>query len=203
MARDQEGSMKRYLRQDGIRGLLLASGLVIVLGIGQLWLWPFVHQSAFDLQDEWTREGQLQEMQKRIGEITQAYDEQRANLDQLRAAFPYQNETAQVVERLEQLAAQTGVDLDITGIQETPAEDLTSSDSIVPITVRLQVTGLAPALLRYLDAIEQVQELTQVQAWSLAPFRRADQPTVTPAVGLYGLAVEIIFYLQATPTPNG
>jgi len=110
-----------------------------------------------------------------------------------------------VLERLEGVAQQLGVALEISGIMEEEslsigekpvarvampvvvspvpetAASVTETHRVFPLVVTVSVVGPATQLLAYIDAIEHVQELTQIRSLTLNP---------------EGMVAEVVFYLQ-------
>jgi hypothetical protein len=173
----------------------LASSVVMiaVLGATQFFLWRFVQGAAHQLQAKRTESEQLSTIRSRLEEMTRGQKTEQSLLEQLNTSFPDRSETPQAVERLERLADERQIKLEIRSIAEETSKK--EQKKIIPLVVVVQASGRPAALLQYMDGVENVVELTQIRSWTLAP------QAVAPSTGLlspgtYTLDMEIVFYLQ-------
>lgn len=178
--------------QIELKRFTIVSIAALVLLIAQFFVWNFVESSANRLQEKRTQETQLINLQERIAEVEATFENQQALLDQLEVIFPNRGATSQAVERLERLAEQEGVSLEIKSISETEKEQL------VELEVAVIASGPAPFLLQYMDVVEHVSELTKISKWTVEPSKtKSNEEDVVRSVELFDLSMSVIFYMQA------
>lgn len=197
--------MKLSSLQSGVwRQLFIAIGILLVLIVGQTWIWGYVRSGAETLHTRRTEEQQLAELQQRLASIEAKRQEQLPLLDQLVVVFPRASDTSQVVDRLEQLADQQALRLVIQNIG-TEASTTKTNQGLIPKVVTLRVEGTVPKLLQYIDGVEHIQEVAKVRSWSL---NLLAVPSTTPVPGqpvviqsptnvLYQMTMNIVFYFQS------
>ncbi len=151
-----------------MKPLITAVVLLIILGAVQPFLWKRVATSATKLQDTQTIEQQYADLQKRLEETTKSRNEQQELFDQLSVVYPNVNNTSQVIERLEQLATQWFVIMQIRTIQEDqPIKTKSDTLKIIPLKITVEVTAPPERILSYVDAVEHMQELARITSFLL------------------------------------
>jgi len=171
--------------------------ILLVLVVGQPFLWRFVRSSAQALHGKRTAEQQQINLRQRLDEIEQATAEQQPLVEQLATSFPARNLAAQVVERLEQLSDERGVEIDIRDISERDPLAGRGKVRLVPLVVTVEAAGSPDQLLGYLEAVEHVPEVVTISEWALESFRGT---TGGPAVG-HRLTMSVVFYLSEVVEP--
>ncbi|MFH1354003.1 MAG: hypothetical protein ABIH36_01825 [bacterium] len=174
--------MVRRIRLLGITVAVIA-GLVVA----QAFLWQMVRSMTVRFQEKRSQIQQVAELKSRI-EITESnYKKQRASLDQLTAVVPFNRDTIQVLERLESVANQMSMEIDVVGIVEgEPLWSAGGGAAVFPLTVSVTTSGKPSQLLDYVEEMEYVQELVQVQSFA-----------ITAGNGdLFNLDMAVTFYLQ-------
>ena len=78
--------------------------------------------------------------------------------------------------------------------REKKEETKTDEPSLLPLVVKVEVRASPSALLRYIDAVEHVQELTVVKSFLLERSKNPDKGNDTGTE--YILFMDVIFYLQ-------
>lgn len=170
-------------------------GLVITLlgGLGlmvaQPWLWGQVFEAAAALRDRQTQQLQLANVAQLTEEIRKPEPAAARLLDQTTVAFPPLGAAPQIVERLEALAAAQALTMRLDSIREVAP--LVRTQKLIPFDITLTVVGSPRASLVFLDAVEHMQELTQVEKWNLVA-------TNAPVAGekVYRLEMTVRFFLQ-------
>jgi hypothetical protein len=195
MARSLGTVNKKYRR------LAVTLFTLVVLLILQPFLWRFVHEQALTLQQERSQEQQIANVKERNDEIGRRLETAREFLTQLEAVSPPTADKTKIVERVEQLADQLGLVMDITVIQELQGSDAVASDDhVVPVSMSVSTTGPTRQLLSFFDRVEHTQELSVVPTWTLAPAAGPAAPPGAPVVGgeslPYTLTMDILFFLR-------
>ncbi len=168
---------------------------VVVLLIIQPFLWRLVTFVADQYHGKLTEEGQYENVQSRLITIETSSESDEALLRQLDPVFPRSTSASKPVERLEGLADESGVVLDIISISDTD-ENIAGKKipGIVKLKITAQALGDAASLLEYLEAVEHTDELVTVDSWGL---RLADTTQgVNSPLQQYSLLAEFSFYLQ-------
>lgn len=174
--------------RDARRLVLTSACALALLGI-QPWLWGRVFDAAAQFRDRQTQQVQLTNVQQLTDEIRQVNPSQTALLEQATVAFPVVGAVPQIVERLEGLAEAQGLAMQLESIREiTPT---VRTQKLLPFDMALTVVGSPRAILTFFDAVEHMQELTEVGKWTL-------EPVTVPAVGqkVYRLEMTVRFFLQ-------
>lgn len=203
-----------------VRGLVAAVLVVVVLTAVQPFLWRIVNGLAEELNQKRFQVRQISEIKFRSKEVEDEYEKQKIFLEQLTAVVPLGRETLQVIERLEGLANEVGADIEVKSIKEEKvlvvgvranseeqsaktsrqvsrkkeAESRKDEPKLLPLVVTVEVRAIPSVLLRYIEAVEHVQELTAVKSFGLEPFK-----DVVDGEGNkleYVLSMEVVFYLQ-------
>ncbi len=175
--------------------------LLVVLVAAQPFVWRFVHARALELQQKRSQGQQIANVKARNEEVKTTLKNQENFLNQLQVVSPPLTSLTQVVERVEQLADQLGLTVNISVIQELPASGaLVKEEEIVPVSVAIEAKGTVNQLLSFFDRVEHTQELSIVRTWSMAP-DLAPAPGVVPVVSTpsYVLTMDILFFLQRIP----
>lgn len=184
--------MKVFFGTGSDRGAwtaLLLVGLVVVLWGAQPWLWGYVFDVAASFRDRQTQQAQLANTLRLVEDVRQVDPAAQALLDQAAIAFPTRASAPQIVERLEALADSQTLSLQLESIREEPATN-TRRQQLIPLVVNLSVAGSPAALLGFLEKVEHMQELTQVDEWSMKPL------PVPPPAKVYRLEMRVRFFLQ-------
>jgi hypothetical protein len=176
---------------------------------------------------------QLTEVTEHLAAIREEREMQEAQLPQLAAIVPTDDRALSLLERLEAVASGLGVVVEVRSIVEEPAlgadgptdsperadatpvpesveeaagESVSESGSppvaggmeIYPLIVTLRASAPPAILLNYVDAVEHMEELVQIRSVRLS----VDQ-AISPGEGIFGLSMEIAFYLQRQPDGSG
>lgn len=169
---------------------------VLLLGV-QVWVWQRIERAAEVVHQRRSEQQQLHALQARVDQIKQTNVVQQGYADQLNVVVPQQAALPQVVERLERLAVESRVQLDIVDISDLPpAPDSEVDVPLKPVGVSIRVLGSAPQLLTMIDAIEHVQEIAIIERWSLNPASVQPLPGTLPGQNLYSLSAHVIFFLS-------
>lgn len=182
------------------RRLVATIFLMVLLGGAQPFLWSWVNQQALHLQQQRSQDQQIANVINRNAEVKQRLTTTKEFLNQLEVVSPPTTSKTQVVERIEQLADQLGLQIDITVIQELATKETTGKEAhVIPVSMSVATTGTTAQLLRFMDRVEHTQELSVVSQWALEPGPPpavvAGAPvTVGPAP--YTLTMDIFFYLR-------
>jgi hypothetical protein len=207
-----------------IKSLVIMVLAVVVLIAVQPFLWKKVNGLAEELNQKRFQVKQVNEVKSRGKEIEDEYEKQKIFLEQLTAVVPLSRETLQVIERLEGLASEVGVEVVVESIREEQAllisgaviEDETPVEApsissrrgaretkeevkkdepkLLPLVVTIEVRGNPSVLLHYIEAVEHVQELTIVR--TLALQSSSVESSSGGSESEYALSMEVIFYLQ-------
>ncbi|MDP3997949.1 MAG: hypothetical protein U1C49_01300 [Candidatus Andersenbacteria bacterium] len=189
------GKNKQY-RRLGFMAIV-----VILLIAAQPFLWKMVSAKALELADMRSQGQQIVNVKERNTQMSQVIDQQRDYDNQLKVVIPGSNSLTQIVERLEQVADQYGLTLDIKSINEIDAEKsdkgALKNTGITKVTVSLIAGGNVDRLLDFLESIEHIQELAAISSWSLkAQAHQGEGARVS--LFNYSMSVDIIFYVQKT-----
>jgi hypothetical protein len=199
-----------------VKKLLLVILIMIILIAVQPFLWRVVNESAEQLNQKRFQVKQINEIKTRSKKIEDEYEKQKIFLEQLTAVVPLSRDTLQVIERLEGLANELGVNIEVKSISEEKAlvigskvnkEEVTRSSRraqvqtveeeekdeprLLPLVVEVVVSANASSLLSYIEAVEHVQELTAIRSFSLEPSSNNEGNE-----SKYFLSMNVIFYLQ-------
>lgn len=186
--------MKVYVnipRDREARRLLLMTLVVVgLLGV-QPWLWGRVFDAAAAFRDRQTQQVQLTNVQRLTEEIRNVGPNQASLLEQAAVAFPASAAAPQIVERLEGLAEAQGLSMQLDSIREVAG--IVRTQKLVPFDITFTVAGSPRAILTFFDAVEHMQELTQVEKWAM-------EANKVPVAGqkVYRLEMTIRFFLQST-----
>ncbi|MAF80862.1 hypothetical protein CL628_02505 [bacterium] len=172
--------------------------LIILVGVQPL-LWRLVKRQAELVHSRRTLEQQQADVQLRAEAMRGNLNQQRDNISTMDAVAPQFKSLPQAVERLELLAERRALSLEIQGISRLNVEDTTS---IRPVSVVLRAFGPVESVLSFMEQIEHVQELTQVQSWQLEPSEAPPSVILEGAGTNYRLSAEIIFFLRAEDNGN-
>ncbi len=142
--------------------VLLAASLLAA----QPWLWSRVFDAAANFRDRQTQQEQLANVKRLIETIRMVDPVEATLLDQAAVAFPFPEAAPLIVERLEALAEAQGLTLELTSITEQHTRSV-KKDGLTPFDVSLTVAGSPHSLLSFLDAVEHMQEFTEVQRWEM------------------------------------
>lgn len=205
-----------------VKGLVVVVLVVVALISVQPFLWKAVNELAEELNQKRFQIKQISEVKSRSKEIKDEYEKQEVFLQQLTAVVPLGRETLQVIERLEGLANEIGADIEVESIREEEVllvgemvelEEVpikTSSRTsrrapskkekelkkdeprLLPLVVAVEVRAIPSVLLRYIEAVEHVQELAVVRSFILEPSNVDSEDNESE----YVLSMEVIFYLQ-------
>lgn len=176
-------------RDRGMWPLLLLTALMAGLWALQPWIWGRVFDAAAAFRNRQTQQAQLANATRLVEEIRMVDPGQQALLDQAAVAFPFASAAPQIVERLEALADGQEVVVRLDSIREEQAANA-RKEQLVPLAIRLTVSGSPGSLLAFLEAVEHMQEFTQVDSWEMAA-----APEVAGGV-VYRLEMEVRFFLQ-------
>lgn len=196
--------------RDRLKRFIIVASVVFGLVLVQPFLWSAVRRVSDHLHEDRSKLRQIAEIEKRIEDIQRDRDDQDVLLEQLTAVVPEDKDTLHVLERLEGVAQQLGVALEVSSIEEeeslgageTPAVEIAvelavepavapavepavalvaSGRRVFPLVVTVSAVGPVTQLLAYIDAIEHIQELMQIRSLVL---------------GSEGMTAEIVFYFQ-------
>ncbi len=184
------------------RKLVLLLVVVLVLIIGQVWLWRFVYDQTLAYRETRSRDQQVNEAKSRAAILTDNYARHKILLEQLSAVVPKERDTLQLIDRLEALAGQGDLAVQISDITEQfdeaePAGDKEEKDEqalaargVFPLLVRVTVRGPVIEIMQYIDGVEYLPELTRIKSFKITPMSGALDP------GTFSADVDILFYLQ-------
>lgn len=170
----------------------LGAVILLILGLllAQAWLWDQVFDAAASFRDRQTQQEQLANVERLIETIRLVDPGEAALLDQAAVAFPLSEAAPLAVERLEALAEAQGLTFEVTSITEQLAKTA-KQRGLTPFDVGLVAAGPPHSLLAFLDAVEHMQEFTEVRTWDLKVL--SDQVN---AGKLYTMAVTVRLFLQ-------
>lgn len=202
--------MNNLLKTDSNFKKIIGKAVAVVILVAiQPYLWQSLNTIARDVHAKRSQKQQIGNLKERIIAVEQTLASETELLDQLDAVLPLNNSVPQAIERLERLATERQVELKIIDLQEVAGDAGAVDTPVLPLRVRLEVTGTSAALLSFMEAIEHLQELTTIEAWDMAPAKAgAATPTVAPtsspspsaspppSATLYTLSMTIQFYLQ-------
>ena len=176
----------RLLRR--IRTLVITVVVILGLLIAQPFLWRLVGSMTIRLQDKRSQIQQVTEMKSRIKAAEDNLKEQQASLNQLTAVVPMNRDTIQILERVEGVASQMNLVVEVAGITEGEPYNYGGAGSIPVFTlvVAVEALGQPSQLLEYIEAMEHVRELVQVKSFTVS----------SVGGGLFSLDMSITFYLQ-------
>lgn len=139
-------------------------------------------------QDKRSQIQQVTGMRSRIKAAEDNFKEQQALLNQLTAVVPMNRDTIQILERVEGVASQMNLTVEVVGITEGEPYSYggVGSIPIFPLVVAVTALGQPSQLLEYIEAVEHVQELVQVKSFVISPGEGS----------LFSLDMAITFYLQ-------
>ncbi|MEK7556769.1 MAG: hypothetical protein AAB538_02215 [Patescibacteria group bacterium] len=184
-------------RDRDARYLTLVVLLVVILAVGQVWLWGSVFDAASVFRDRQTQQEQLANVRQLTEDIRSQDTTQQALVEQATVAFPVNESVPLVVERVEALAEAQGLSLTLESIAEQRVNPRPAAAQLVPFDLNLTLQGPPHALLAFLDAVEHMQELTRIESWALSTV--AAKP---PTAKVYDLQMKLRFFLQP-PLLNG
>lgn len=176
----------RLLRR--IRTLVITVVVILGLLIAQPFLWRLVGSMTIRLQDKRSQIQQVTEMKSRIKAAEDNLKEQQASLNQLTAVVPMNRDTIQILERVEGVASQMNLAVEVAGIAEGEPYNYGGAGGIpvFPLVVAVTALGQPSQLLEYIEAMEHVRELVQVKSFAIS----------SGGGGLFSLDMSITFYLQ-------
>jgi hypothetical protein len=178
---------------EALRTLLVSLILVLVLVGAQFFVWPLLGEQVTSWQEARRQDEQLRRLQEKLSAMEATYDKQQPLLEQLVIVTPGENTVSQVVERLESLAGERGVTIQIKNITTE------ATDRLSPVVISLELRGLPGSLLSYLQSVEHRPELTQVRTWTLERVTQGAGAQPLPGA-THTLMMTVVFYLQP-PTP--
>lgn len=182
--------LKSLPRDQDARRLGLASAIALVIFVLQPWLWGSVFDAAAALRDRQTQQQQLANVKQLTEDIRTVDETQQALVDQAAVAFPLIESTPLIVERLEAQAEAQGLSFDVQSIVQSTSPARKKQD-LVPFDVEIVSVGEPRSLLAFLESVEHMQELTQLQTWKLEALP-ADQRGPKG----YRLEVKVRLFLQ-------
>jgi len=167
--------------------------LVILVGAQPL-LWRLVKRQAELVHERRTLEQQQADVQSRVDLMRDSLNSQQDIIATLDAVAPRFVSLPQAVERLELLADRRNLSLEIQGIVKQTG---TQQNALSPVTVSLRVFGPIEKVLDFMEQIEYVQELTQIESWQLEPTEAPAGVALDEAGNNYRLSAEVIFFLRS------
>lgn len=176
-------------RDRDARRLTVVFLMVIILAVGQVWLWGSVFDAASTFRDRQTQQQQLANVRQLTEDIRAQDSAQQTLVEQATVAFPVSESVPHVVERVEALAEAQGLPLKLESIAEQRVALKTAQ--LVPFDLNLTLNGSPHALLAFLDAVEHMQELTRIESWGMKPAL-----TRQPGTRVYDLTMKLRFFLQ-------
>lgn len=184
----------------------------MLLAIAQPFIWFGVSSAAANLLGDRSQNEQVVDVRQRVLQIEESIEEHEALWNQLSIVRPREKDTVAVIERLERLAGDFGVSVEVTGIAESVVEldlgrdeqgeitvgPLSLAEGITPLTISAEASGSPDALLRYLEALERMPEITTVKRVTLEPLQTTftePEATVSQSAS-HAMSVELTFYLE-------
>ncbi len=192
---DSHGLLIRRRYQRLALSILL---LIILVGVQPL-LWRLVKRQAELVHSRRTLEQQQADVQLRVQAMRDNLNQQQDNISTMDAVAPQFKSLPQAVERLELLAERRSLSLEIQGINRQAVED---RSRIKPVTVVLRAFGPVESVLSFMEQIEHVQELTQIESWQLEPTQAPPGVVLEPSATNYSFSAEIIFFLRTKDNVN-
>lgn len=178
-------------RDQDARRLALLAVIILALLALQPWLWGRVFDAAASFRSRQTQEQQLLNVQRLTEDIHTVDPLQQALLDQAAVAFPLPESAPLIVERVEGLAEAQGLILELRGISEQNNPANRGPAGLAPFDLNLTVAGPPRAALAFFDAVEHMQEFTQIENWSMEPVRSSQ-----PGSKVYALSMKVRFFFQ-------
>lgn len=171
-----------------IRTLVITIAVILGLLIAQPFLWRLARSMTIRLQDKRSQVQQVTEIKSRIKDARDNLKEQQAALNQLTVVVPVSRDTIQILERVEGVARQMNLTVEVVGITEGEPYSYGGAGSIpvFPLVVSVSALGQPSQLLEYIEAMEHVRELAQIKSFVVSPGEG----------GLFSLDMTITFYLQ-------
>lgn len=173
----------------GLWSLLVLAGLASALWVAQPLIWGYVFDVASAFRDRQTQQAQLVNTQNLVEDVREIDPPAQALFEQTAAAFPRQADAPQIVERLEAVADGQGLTLRFESIREDTSSQARRRQ-LIPLLVNLSVSGPPASLLTFLERVEHMQELTQVEEWKMTAV------TTTVPGKVYRLDMRVRFFLQ-------
>jgi len=164
----------------------------VVLGLGLLQplLWRWVSVATIQLQQNRFQDRQIGEVRSRSKAAEQELIDKQVLVEQLAAVAPAAVNTLQVIERMERMAAEYEVLLEIASIEESEAfgqEANVPVQQLVKLLMTTVLIGEPAALLSWLDAVEHMPELSEAEGMRL---------TYASQSSAWRMDVRVLFYMQ-------
>lgn len=176
-----------------------AIGVMVVLGVLQIWLWPVVAEAVRDYTVAQRENERVEILNQQLAQLQARLAEQNTALTTIVDIIPLADMLPFVVTKMERQAAELGLTLRLSEIFE---RELVVTAEVSPspmpqgvrtVVTRVYVTGSAPALLTWLDQLEHMTELTAVPRWSL---RILGEQTIGIGVPRYETELDIELYIR-------
>lgn len=206
---------------NSIRSLVFSVIFLLMLLILQPFLWGVVKSRALALHERRTLAEQIKETEIRIRDTRNKYESQSVYIDQLASVIPGSRDALQVIERLETATQGLDVQVEVSRIDEgtllksiigrggseskagvntkatastTPGKETVSK--IFPLHITLAVIGPPEALVKYIDSVEHVQELSMIQKFTISPVIAKPNQMGEANPTHFQLLMTAVFYLQ-------
>ncbi len=164
--------------------VLVAAGLMAV----QPYLWRKAAAMATMVQRSRSQIKQAADVKERAEKLAEGIKREKGSLERLAVVVPQDRDTIQVLERVESVAQRTGLEIDVVNIRE--GHDLKDQEGhsvpIFPLTISVSASARPSMLLRYLEAMEHIQGLVQIDSLLIRPGEGQN----------FNLDMSIVFYLQ-------
>lgn len=172
--------------------LWIGISLIVVLGGGQFFLWQYVSSVAGQLHSHRTNTEQSQVLSAKISEARRLLLLEQKKLSGLSAVFPSKEAVSQVVGRIEALADDKKLQLDIAGIEDgKPVE--AGKEVFLTKVFSIHVVGPADALLAFFEGLEHQKELIEIHSWNIAS-DTPDPNTTVPTIPQFALTLKATYY---------
>lgn len=178
--------MKKKPIDRTLQKIIVSALSVIVLATSQLYIWGWVEDLAATFHDQRTIEQQIVNLKDQLGELEKNAATQVQVDNQIDTVTIQQDEISQAIERLEQKAQDLQLQLSTNSIITEPAN---GSSNFSPLVITVTAQGPIEQLLRYMESIEYLTEVTSIRDFSLTINPRPS-PTVQ---AIHTLSLNIVF----------
>lgn len=183
---------------------------VVVLIIAQPFLWGMIKSQVKTLHSNRTLKEQIKQVDNKNSKIRNKYNTEKTHLAKLSLSAPKDKSSIQIIEKIEKKAKERDMSVEISRIDEGMAvsssnlkpkvENIekektnTKKGSVFPLYITLSVSGRPQSLLSYMDDIEHMQEIAEIQKVSIFPHQ--SKTKIKSRANLFEALITVIFYQQ-------
>lgn len=163
--------------------------IIVLLLVGQVFLWRYVTSSAQALHARQTNQQQYELLSLKLLETQQEFARQQASLNRIAELLPDQDTISHVLGRMEDLAESHSVAIDVKSIEDVELIKA-GSNTIIPRIFALEAIGSAQQLLAFLESLESQKQLGRIESWDIASSGAGQEGSFQSFV----LRVTVIYY---------